>query len=105
MISGIVVTSRPEDQAEVRREIEALDYADVHYCDPRGRLVVTLEAPGIDASMERVETIGQISRVLGVSLAQYCSEGDEIKNPPKPRRDTGSRAINSKRAPRDRRQA
>jgi len=81
VISGIVVASRPEDQAEVRRELEALDHAEVHYSDPRGRLVVTIDAPGIDASMELVETIGKIPRVLAVSLAQYCLEEGEIENP------------------------
>ena len=105
MISGIVVASRPEDQAEVRREIEALAYADVHYSDPRGRLVVTVEAPGVDASMERLEAIGKIPRVLAVSLAQYCLEEGEIEDPPESRSDAGSRELNSKRAPYDRRQA
>jgi nitrate reductase NapD len=87
MISGIVVATQPEGLVEVERVIDALDYADVHYSDPRGRLVVTVEAPGIEASMERVEAIARFPHVLSVSLAQYCVEEGELEDTPELHRE------------------
>jgi nitrate reductase NapAB chaperone NapD len=104
MISGIVVTTHPEGMAEAEREIDALEYADVHYTDPCGRLVVTIEAPGIEESMERVEAIGHFRQVLSVSLAQYCLEGDETGFSPKPRGNAVPRELELKRTPHDRRE-
>jgi len=105
VISGIVVSTRPEALAEVGREIDALDYADVHYTDPRGRLVVTVEAPGIEASMERVEEIGRFHQVLSVSLAQYCLEANELERSPKFRGDAVPRESRPNRAPDERENA
>jgi nitrate reductase NapAB chaperone NapD len=105
MISGIVVASRPEDQARVRRELEALDYADIHFSDPRGRLVVTVDAPGIEASMERVAAIGRIPEVLAVSLAEYWMEAGEVGDSSGSRRDAESREEESKLSPHDWRRA
>lgn len=104
MISGIVVSTKPESLTEVGREIDSLEYADVHYADPCGRLVVTVEAPGIEASMKRVEAIGRIRQVLSVSLAQYCLEGDELEGPSKPRSDAVPRELEVKHTPHDRRE-
>ena len=104
MISGIVVATKPEGLTEVGREIDALEYADVHYADPCGRLVVTVEAPDIEASMKRVEAIGRFRQVLSVSLAQYCLEGDETEFPPKPRGNAVPRELELKRTPHDRRE-
>jgi len=110
VISGIVVATRPEALDEVGREIDALEYANVHYTDPRGKLVVTIEAPGVEASMKRVEAIGRMRRVLSVSLAEYCLEGDETDepNPLRPdarpdRSDAVPRNLESQRAAHDRR--
>ncbi|MBW2294402.1 MAG: chaperone NapD [Deltaproteobacteria bacterium] len=46
MISGVVVASRPEHLAVVTEAVAAFPWADVHYSDPAGRLVVTIEAHG-----------------------------------------------------------
>jgi nitrate reductase NapAB chaperone NapD len=104
MISGIVVTTNPEGLAEVECEIDALEYADVHYTDPCGRLVVTVEAPGIEESMKHVEAIGHVRQVLSVSLAQYCLEGDEIGFPPQSRDSAVPRELELEYTPHDRRE-
>ena len=77
MISGVVVTSRPEDVASVTGVLEALEWAEVHYSDAHGRLVVTLEADGVDQSIERFGTLHQIPAILSAALAEYRLEGDE----------------------------
>jgi nitrate reductase NapD len=104
MISGIVVAARPEGLSKVRSEIDALEFADVHYADPSGRLVVTIEAPGIEASMKCVEEIGRLNTVLSVSLAQYHMEENELEGEPKPCGNAGSPELVAIQTPRDRRE-
>ena len=43
-VSGIVVACRPEHLAEMTEAVNAFSWAEVHYTDPKGRLVVTIEA-------------------------------------------------------------
>jgi nitrate reductase NapAB chaperone NapD len=47
----------------------------VHFSDPKGRLVVTLEASDIDESMERMKTLQALPRVLSAALAEFRSDG------------------------------
>ena len=75
IISGVVVASRPEHLSKVSEDVAAFSWADVHYSDPKGRLVVTLEATDIDESMERLGELQSLPRVLSAALAQYCMEG------------------------------
>ena len=77
MISGVVVASRPEHLVRVSEAVAAFPWADVFYSDPAGRLVVTVEADGVDDSIERLGKIQQLPHVLSVSLAEYSLEGDE----------------------------
>ncbi len=87
MISGVVVASRPEHLAGVSQQVDAFPWADVHYSDPAGRLVVTLEADGVDDSIERLEELQRLPNVLSASLAEYTLEGNEIEpRPPAPSR-------------------
>ncbi len=82
MISGVVVASRPENLQVVSDAVDALPWADVHYSDPAGRLVVTVEADGIDDSIERVERLQRLPDVLSASLAEYqFEEGEMLSHP------------------------
>ena len=78
MISGVVVASRPDHLAALSEVVDALPWADVHYSDAAGHLVVTVEADGLDDSIERLERLQQLPNVLSVSLAEYRLEGDEM---------------------------
>ena len=71
-VSGIVMVCRPEDLEATTGAVDALPWADVHYTDPKGRLVVTIEAADVDESIERLETLQRLPRVLTAELAQYC---------------------------------
>jgi nitrate reductase NapD len=74
IISGIVMASRPEHLAEMSRAVEAISWVDVHFSDPRGRLVVTIEAADLDQSVDRLRELQGLPRVLMAELAQYCIE-------------------------------
>jgi nitrate reductase NapD len=76
IISGVVVASRPEHLSEISAKVDELPWAEVHFSDPKGRLVVTLEADDIDESMERMKTLQTLPRVLSAALAEFCSDGE-----------------------------
>lgn len=77
VVSGIVVASKPEDLELTSGAIEAFAWAEVHYSEPTGRIVATIEAESIDESMNRLEELQAIPSVLSASLAEYCL--DELK--------------------------
>jgi nitrate reductase NapAB chaperone NapD len=89
MISGVVVASRPEHLAVVTEAVAAFPWADVHYSDPAGRLVVTIEAHGMDDSISRFEVLQKLPNVLSASLAEYRLEGDETEMQPPTARQRG----------------
>jgi nitrate reductase NapAB chaperone NapD len=80
IISGIVMASRPEHLAEVSQAVEAISWAEVHFSDPKGRLVVTIEATDLDQSVDRLKELQELPRVLMAELAQYCIEED-VRDP------------------------
>jgi nitrate reductase NapD len=79
IISGIVMACRPEHLAEVSQAMETIPWAEVHFSDPRGRLVVTIEAADLDQSVDRLKQLQALPRVLMAELAQYCIE-EELRD-------------------------
>jgi nitrate reductase NapAB chaperone NapD len=77
VISGIVIASKPEDLSLTSEAVAAFSWAEVHYTEPTGRIVATIEADDIDSSMNRLEELQAIPSVLSASLAEYCL--DELK--------------------------
>jgi len=73
-VSGIVMACRPEHLAEMTGVVDALDWAEVHYTDPNGRLVVTIEAADIDESMDRLKELQQLPRAIIAELAEFVVE-------------------------------
>lgn len=78
MISGVVVASIPEHLSRVTEAVNSLPWASVHYSDSVGRLVVTVEADGVDDSVVRLELLQGLPNVLSASLAEYWLEDDEM---------------------------
>jgi nitrate reductase NapD len=76
-VSGIVVACRPEHLEETARAVDRLPWAEVHYTDPAGRLVVTIEAADVDESMTRVREVQGLPRVLAAELAEFYPEEGE----------------------------
>ncbi len=74
LISGIVVQCSPQKLNVVRKRISAFQWADVHHEDPKGRLVVTIEALDADASIECVREIQEIEDVVMAEMAEFCLE-------------------------------
>jgi nitrate reductase NapAB chaperone NapD len=79
-VSGIVVACRPEHLAETTAAVNELPWAKVHYTDPKGRLVVVIEADDVDQSMERLQELQGRPRVLMAALAELCTEDGEKRD-------------------------
>ena len=76
-VSGIVVACRPEHLAEMTRAVNAFSWAEVHYADPNGRLVVTIEADDVEESMGRLKDLQGLPRVLMAELAEFAIEDED----------------------------
>ena len=76
-IAGIVVHTRPENLQYVRAGLERLSGAEVHAADPRGKLVVTLEAASDGLIADLLNVIPELPGVIACTLAHHHSEGGE----------------------------
>lgn len=78
-ISSLIVETLPERTHEVARELAAREGVEVHGSDEdTGKVVVTIEAPGIDASHAVASDFIGIEGVLGVDLVYANFEDDNL---------------------------
>jgi nitrate reductase NapAB chaperone NapD len=75
-ISGVVLACRPQHLVETTESVNGLPWAEVHYADPKGRLVVIIEADDVDQSMDRLQELQRLPHVLVAELAEFTTEGD-----------------------------
>ncbi len=76
-VAGLVVHTRPESLERVRAGLSRLSGAEVHAADPRGKLVVTLEAASDGVIADLLSTIPEIPGVIACTLAHEHSESGE----------------------------
>ena len=65
---------RPEHLGEMSGVVNSLDWAEVHYTDQDGRLVVTIEASDIDESMNRLKELQGLPLAIMAELAEFVVE-------------------------------
>jgi nitrate reductase NapD len=70
-VSGIVMACRPEYLDEMSGAVNGLDWAEVHYTDRGGRLVVTIEAMDIHESMDRLKELQGLPHAIMAELAEF----------------------------------
>ncbi|TNF55390.1 nitrate reductase [bacterium] len=97
-ISSVVITTYPEYVQEVKDSISSLDFCDVHFNDPHGKIIATIEGENIHDQLAILKRIQGIRFVLSASLSySYCEdeliksldEFEALKNPvPESLRDT-----------------
>lgn len=73
-VAGLVVHTRPESLERVRAGLVRLSGAEIHAVDPRGKLVVTLEAASDAIIADLLNTIPDIPGVIACTLAHHHSE-------------------------------
>ena len=71
-IASILVQARPERLAEVEAAILALSGCEVHGRDPRGKLVVVLDAPDAGALGATLSAISRLADVHTASLVFHA---------------------------------
>ena len=79
-VAGVVVHTRPEHLERVRTGLARLSGAEVHAADPRGKLVVTLEAASDGIIADLLNSIPEIPGVIACTLAHQHSESGEEHN-------------------------
>jgi nitrate reductase NapD len=73
-IASVLVQLRPERLAEVEAAIAALAGCEVHARDPKGKLVVVIEAPTAGAVGSTLNTIALLPDVFSAALVFHASD-------------------------------
>ena len=73
-IASVLVQARPERLAEVEAAIAALEGCEVHARDPRGKLVVVIEASNAGALGSMLNTIALLQDVFSAALVFHAND-------------------------------
>ena len=73
-IASILVQARPENLDEVTAAIAALRGCEVHGRDPRGKLIVVVDAPDTGSLGTTLNTISLLPHVHTASLVFHATE-------------------------------
>ena len=73
-IASILVQARPERLADVEAEIATLGGCEIHGRDPRGKLVVVVDAPDAGSLGTTLNTIALLAHVHSASLVFHAIE-------------------------------
>jgi len=71
-IASIIVQARPENLDEVSSAIEALPGCEVHGRDPKGKLIVVVDAPDTGSLGTTLNTISLLPHVHTASLVFHA---------------------------------
>ena len=73
-IASIIVQARPENLDEVAAAITALAGCEVHGRDPRGKLIVVIDAPDTGSLGSTLTTISLLPHVHTASLVFHATD-------------------------------
>jgi nitrate reductase NapD len=73
-IAGVLVQTLPSALDDVTALIAALPGTEIHQRDPRGKLVVVIEAETVDAVGARLHEIALLPGVLNANLAFHATD-------------------------------
>ena len=73
-IASVLVQARPERLAEVEAAIAALAGCEIHARDPKGKLVVVMEASNAGALGSMLNTIALLPNVLSAALVFHAND-------------------------------
>jgi nitrate reductase NapAB chaperone NapD len=79
-ISGVVITGRPTEKAEVLRSLSAISEVEVYGDDKQGNIVAVLETTSSEEMEKLINRIGKTQYVLHVGLT-YLNTEDEAERP------------------------
>jgi nitrate reductase NapAB chaperone NapD len=70
-VTGILVVCKPEAVSDVASDIRHFEWAHVHYTDPNGRFVITVEASSTEEGIERQLIIQKLPRVILAEMVEH----------------------------------
>ena len=74
-VSSIVVKTLPEHMDNVIKNINSIDFCEVHFSDKEGKIVVTIEGHSINEQMENMKSIQGLPFVSSANLVySYCED-------------------------------
>ena len=73
-IASIIVQARPENLDEVEAAITALGGCEIHGRDPRGKLIVVVDAPDTGSLGSTLTTLSLLPHVHTASLVFHATE-------------------------------
>jgi len=73
-VSSIVVRTTPENINTVMVAINSIDLCEVHFHDPEGKIVATIEGESVHDQIELVKRIQDLPFVLNVNLMYAYSD-------------------------------
>ena len=74
-IASIIVQARPEHLDEVSASITSLAGCEVHGRDPRGKLIIVIDAPDTGSLGSTLTTISLLPHVHTASLVFHATDG------------------------------
>ena len=77
-ISAILVATTPEYLEQLKVEIDAIEWAEVHHVEEQGRMIITIEGKDLDEDLERIKFLNTLPGVITASMIQYYFE-DEME--------------------------
>lgn len=80
-IASVLVQARPERIGEVEQAIVALAGCEIHGRDPRGKLVVVIEAPDAGAVGATLNAIALLPDVLSANLVFHAIDAGQAGDP------------------------
>jgi periplasmic nitrate reductase NapD len=75
-ISSVIVGAKPEGAQQVKQLLEAIDGVEVHTVADDGRMIVTIESPSEQDTVNTYEVISRQPGVLSVSMVYHQIESD-----------------------------
>ena len=83
IVSGIVMASREGRLKQLCESVDAIPWAEVHFSDPKGHVIATIEAADVEESVDHLKELQQLPDAVMAELSQFCVEGDDskIRNP------------------------
>ena len=74
-VSSVIVRAAKENIERVIHDINAVEFCEVHFYDPGGKIVATIEGESIHEQMESMKQIQNLPDVFSVNLSySYCEE-------------------------------
>jgi len=76
-ISSIIVQTNPEYLENIVATLKTATFCEYHLHDELGRIIVTIEAEGVEQELEDLKQIEQIKGVMAANMHFFYSE-DEL---------------------------